>query len=232
LPFSFLQEAYHSSRELTRTYLGDIARDQGDAARVRTYCEESLVLFRDLDQKWAIGFALNNLALAAYLEGDLALAASRAEESDSLFRGLRGGSSLAEVLITVGRVREARGEVAAAWASLEEALTLAWAKGPRLFVAATLEEMGVQMVRQGHAPHGVPLLATAAALRQAMGTPVRPADRPTIERALAAARTTLGDVTFTNTWATGKTLPLEQAVARALAGPDGGAGAPEQAGDR
>jgi hypothetical protein len=47
----------------------------------------------------------------------------------------------------VGRVREARGEVAAGWASLAEALRLAWTKGPRLFVAAALEEMGVQTLR-------------------------------------------------------------------------------------
>jgi non-specific serine/threonine protein kinase len=207
--------------------LGDLARDQGDAGRVRTYCEESLVLFRDLDQIWAIGFTLNNLALAAYLEGDLALAASRVEESDSLFRGLRGGSSLAEVLITVGRVRGAQGEAAAARASLTEALGLAWAKGPRLFVAAALEEMGVQRVRYGQARDGVPLLAVAAALRQAMGTPVRPADRPAIDGALAVGRAALGADTFAAVWATGETLPLAQAVARAMAGPD--IGATEQA---
>jgi hypothetical protein len=81
----------------------------------------------------------------------------------------------------VGWVGEARGEVAAAWA-----------KGSRLSVAAALEEMGVQTVRHGHAPHRVPLLAAAAALCQAMGPPVRPADRTAIDGALAAARTTLG----------------------------------------
>jgi non-specific serine/threonine protein kinase len=211
--------------------LGDLARDQGDAGQVRAYCEESLVLFRDLDQKWAIGFTLNNLALAAYLEGDLALAASRAEESDSFFRGLRGGPSQAEVLITLGRVMEAQGEVAAAHASLTEALTLAWPKGPRIVVAMALEELGAQAVRKGHAQLGVRLLAAVAMLRQTLGTPIRPADRPSIERGLATARTTLGDATFTNAWATGQRLPLDEIVAHALAGPDGGAGAPERAGD-
>jgi non-specific serine/threonine protein kinase len=198
--------------------LGDLARDQGDAGQVRAYCEESLVLFRELDQQWAIGFTLNNLALAAYLEGDLALAASRAAESDSCFRGLRGGPSQAEVLVTVGRVREAQGEAAAAQASLTEALTLAWAKGPRLVVAMALEALGAQAVGKGHAQQGVRLLAAVAMLRQTMGTPIRPADRPSIERTLATARTTLGDAPFTNAWATGETLPLEEAIALALEG--------------
>jgi WD40 repeat protein/predicted ATPase len=198
--------------------LGDVARDQGDAARVRMLCAESLARYRELGQNWAIGFSLNNLALAAYLEGDLALAARYAAASEALFREPEAETSLAEVLITLGRVREAQGEPAAAWASLAEALTLAWAKGPRLFVAAALEEMGVQTVRHRQARHGVHLLAATATLRQAMGTPVRQADRPSIERALATARTTLGEASFTNAWATGETLPLEEAIALALEG--------------
>jgi tetratricopeptide (TPR) repeat protein len=199
--------------------LGDIARDQGDAARVHAYCEETLDLFRELGQTWAIGFSLNNLALAAYLDGELALAASRAAESETLFRGLQAGPSLAEVLVTTGRVRGAQGGAAAARASLAEALALAWAKGPRWIVAAALVELGVLAVRQGHEQQGTHLLAAAAALRRHMGTPARPADRPTIEGALATARTALGVNAFEDAWAVGETLPLEQIVARAREDP-------------
>src|SRR5207253_2169136 len=56
--------------------LGDIARDQGDVAQMRRYAEQSLQVFRELGVQWAIGFALNNLALAASLEGDLTHALS------------------------------------------------------------------------------------------------------------------------------------------------------------
>jgi non-specific serine/threonine protein kinase len=203
--------------------LADLARDRGDAGRVAEYCEECLVLFRDLDQKWAVGFTLNDLALAAYLDGDLALAASRVEESEAIFRDLQGGLNLAEVLITVGRIRGAQGDVVAAQANLVEALNLAWAKGPRLVLAAALDELGVQAVQQGHPQYGVHLLAAAAVLRQRMGTPARPADRPANEGAVAAARAALGADTFDEVWATGQTLPLEQVVDRALAGPERGA---------
>jgi hypothetical protein len=195
--------------------LGDIARNQGDTARMRLYCEESLALFRELGHQWAIGFSLNNLALAAYLDGDLTQAASRAEESEAIFRGLRAGPSVAEVLVTLGRVREGQGVATAARVDLAEALGLAWAQGPRWVVAAALEALGAQAVRQVRVPHGVHLLAAASRLRQAMGVPVRPADRPAIEDVLAAARTALGDTAFTNAWAAGETLPLEQIVASA-----------------
>jgi non-specific serine/threonine protein kinase len=203
---------------ITLLGLGDIARDHGDAARTRTYCEECLALFRDLGYERATGFSLNNLALAAYLDGDLALAASRAEKSEALFRNSESGPALAEVLVTVGRVRGALGELTTARASLTEALTLAWAKGPHWVVAAALEEIGVQTIRQGHGAHGVQLLAAAAALREAMGVPIRPADRQAVEDALAAACTALGGVTYDDAWSIGQSLSVEQLIARVVTG--------------
>jgi non-specific serine/threonine protein kinase len=199
--------------------LGDIARDQGDAARVRALCEESLALFRELGQQWAMGFALNNLALAAYQEGDLALAAQHAEESATIFRGLQAGPSVAEVLLTLSRIKDAQQEVTTAWASAAQALSLAWEKGPRVVVAAALEELAVQAIRQGATQQGVDLMGGAARLRGAMGAPVRPTDRQAIEGALAAARASLGNTAFTDAWAAGHALPVEQVVARALADP-------------
>jgi non-specific serine/threonine protein kinase len=200
--------------------LGDIARDQGDRKRLYVYCEESLAIFRELGHT-LVGFALNNLALAAYLDGDLALAAQRAEESEAFFRQLQAEPNLAEVLVTLGRIKGAQGGTVAAQANLTEALRLAWATGPRWVVAAALEGLGVQAVRRGEAQRGVQLLGEAAQLRQAMGAPVRPADLPALDGALAAAHFTLGDVAFTAAWATGQNLPLEQVVSYAQATPDG-----------
>jgi tetratricopeptide (TPR) repeat protein len=195
--------------------LADLARDQSEVGRVRMMGEECLVRFRELDHQWGIGFVLNNLALAAYLEGDLELAVHHAEESAAIFRRQQAGSSLAEVLITVGRVRGAQAEADAARASLTEALRLAWADGPRVVVAAVLEEIGVQAVRQGQARHGVYLLAAAARLREVMGAPVRLADRRAIEGALTTAEVTLGAAAYAEAWNAGQTSPLEQIVASA-----------------
>jgi hypothetical protein len=134
------------------------------------------------------------------------------EESVALFRDLQAGPSLAEVLITLGRVRGAKGQASAAHAHLAEALGLAWAAGPRLFVAAALEALGAQAVGQAEVQHGVQLLGAAARLRRAMGTPVRPVDRPTTEAALAHAHVSLDEVAFEAAWAAGETLPLEQII--------------------
>jgi len=199
--------------------LADIARDLGDAAGVRAYCAECLEVFEEFGLRWAIGFALNNLAWAAYLDGDLATAARRAEESAAVFRDMQAGPSLAEALVTRGRVRGARGEGEAARADLAEALTLAAPMGPRLVVAAALDALGVLAVGQGQARSGARLLSAAARLREAMGTPARPADRSMIEGALAAARAALGDAPFAEAWAAGQALPVERLVAQVAASP-------------
>jgi tetratricopeptide (TPR) repeat protein len=54
--------------------MSDIARDQGDLTQLRAYAEASLAILRRLGVQWAIGFALNNLAL-----GDQRFAAVWAE---------------------------------------------------------------------------------------------------------------------------------------------------------
>jgi tetratricopeptide (TPR) repeat protein len=198
--------------------LSDLARDQGAAEQVRVHCGECLTLFRELGNMWGTGFTLNNLAQVDYSDGDLVRAASYAEESTAIFRGQQADPSLAEVLITLGRIRETQGAIEVARAHLVEALELAAPAGPRIFMAAALEELGVQEVRQGHARSGLQLLAAAAALRQAMSTPIRPVDRLRIEQALAAAHTALGADIYAHAWAAGQALSLEQIVTGIAAG--------------
>jgi DNA-binding NarL/FixJ family response regulator len=61
-------------------------------------------------------------------------------------------------------------------------------------------------------------LAAADALRQAIGAPLPPADRPGHEATVRAARAAVGEVAFAAAWAEGQAMSVEQAVAAALAG--------------
>jgi len=189
--------------------LADVACDQGDTEQVQTYGEEALAILRESGMQWAIGFTLNTLALGAYYAGDLAQALTLIRESEALFRDLDAGGSLAEILITVGKIERALGDMAAAYAALSEVLWLAQATGPRLFVAASLEGLASVAAVQGHANQAVRLLAAASALRKQMGTPVRPVDQAAVEQTLVTARSTLG-VAFATVWAEAQTLPLER----------------------
>jgi tetratricopeptide (TPR) repeat protein len=206
-----LHRALGDRERMSRALLGfgDIARDQGDVAKNRTYTEQSLVLLRELGIQWAIGFALNNLALAAYHEGELTTALGLVKESVALFRAQKADGSLAEVLITLGQILSAQREGAAAYTALTEALQFAWAVGPRLMAAAALEGLASVVVAQGQAELAAQLLAAASALRAKMGTPVRPVDQVAVEQTLANARSILGDEAFAAVWTEAQALPLE-----------------------
>jgi len=190
--------------------LADVARDQGDAAGVHEYGEQALTILRELGVQWAIGFALNTLALGAYSEGDLTRALTLIRESEALFRGLQADASLAEVLITLGKIERARGNNAAAYQAMSEALRLAQAVGLRVFVPASLEGLASVAAAGGQADQSVRYLAAAAALRRQMGTPVWPVDQATLTNTLATARSALGAAAFAAAWAEAQALPLEQ----------------------
>jgi tetratricopeptide (TPR) repeat protein len=187
----------------------DSARDRGDLAQMRAYLEPSLAVFRELGAHWAIGFAVHNLALGAYLEGDLEQAHAHAQESTALFRRLRADASLAEVLVTLGGVLRARGDRSGAHAALAEALQLAWAVGPRVLVALSLEGLAAGLaVHPGQAGLATRLLAGTAALRAQMGTPLRPIDRAGVEQTLAKAQAAVGVRAFAAAWKEGQAQPL------------------------
>lgn len=194
--------------------LSDIARDVGDAASVRLYCADALAIYREFGTQWAIGFIMNNLALAAFQENELDEALSLSSESVSMFRTQNSPGSVAEVLVTFGIVLLARGDLAGAYDALTESIRLAWVTGPRLLVASGLESLGCALIPRGAAdvPQAVRYLAAAAELRRRMGTPLRPAGQPAYERALAIARAAVGADTFARLWAEARLLPLEQVV--------------------
>jgi predicted ATPase len=196
--------------------LGDIARDMGDAARARELGEESAAIFRELGEHWGVGFSLNNLALAAYIEGDLARAAALGAESVALFRHLKMESSVAEALLTMGRIHHAQGAEAAARDDLSEALRLAWITGPRWLVAAALEALAGPATQSGQAHRATRLLGAAAALRESMDAPIPPYCRADIEATCLAVRAVLGEHVYTAVWAEAEALPLEQVVGDAL----------------
>lgn len=197
--------------------LSDIARDQGDVAGVRKYGAESLASLQGLEVQWIKGFTLNSLALAAYREGNLTQALTLIRESVAIFRSQKADGSLSEVLITLGHILRAKGEMAEAHEALTEALRLAWLLGPRLMVVASLEGLATTMIQTGQVALAVRLLSATTTLREGMTTPVRPVERSVIEQTLETARATLSSESFKTAWSEGK-LPLEQTLTAILGG--------------
>jgi len=60
-------------------------------------------------------------------------------------------------------------------------------------------------------------MGAAQALREALGAPLPPVERGAYEQTVAQARAHLDTATWAAAWAEGPAMPLEQAVAYALA---------------
>jgi hypothetical protein len=93
-------------------------------------------------------------------------------------------------------------------------------RGAVVGVAEPLEGLAKVAVAQGCPDQAARLFGVAQALRARIGVPVAPVDRADYECNLAATRAALGETAFDAAWAAGQALPLDQAIAEAVAGAD------------
>jgi hypothetical protein len=105
-----------------------------------------------------------------------------------------------------------------------EALTLYQTLGDPRRCAVGLEGLASTAGMAGRGERAARLLGAAEALRETLGAPIPPHERADVERAVADARTTLGEEVWAQALAAGRALTLAQAIAEALddAGQNGG----------
>ena len=85
--------------------------------------------------------------------------------------------------------------------------------GNKLLMASCLEGLAGVSLAQGASAWAARLWGTAAALREAIGTPLPPVERADYECSVASARVQLGEKAFAVAWAEGRTMTPEQAFA-------------------
>src|SRR6266508_4585206 len=222
------QEALALGRELRDTWivvsmlieLGLLARDQGEHARATALLEESLALFREIGFRHGVAWALQGLGDVARNQGDLGRAALLFEECKRMCQevGNKEGSAIA--LGNLAFIALAQGSSEEAAALYRESLALRRELGDERGVAKCLEELAEVAVAQDRPERAVRLLAAAAALRDRVNAQapfILVANRTARDRTLAAARARLSDAVFAAAWAEGRAMPLEQAIADALA---------------
>ena len=111
------------------------------------------------------------------------------------------------------------GDAASATAHLTESLALRRELGERLGIAECLEGLATVAAGTGQPERAARLLGAAEALREAIGAPLPPVDRPDHDDDDSATRAALGEAAFAAAWAAGRALTVEQAVAEALGDP-------------
>jgi predicted ATPase/DNA-binding CsgD family transcriptional regulator len=199
--------------------LGDIARDRGDVPTIQTGCGASLALGRALGDLFVTGFSLFNLGMAALRAGELNRARSFCEQALAEFQAIDNLPSMAEARVGLAMIAQAEGRPTTTRSLLLEALAGVQRVGPTWLVAPCLEGLAAVATGSGQAERVARLAAAAGALREAIGVPLPPVERDAVARTIESARRALGEGAFASTWAAGRALTPEQAVAEALAEP-------------
>jgi predicted ATPase/DNA-binding CsgD family transcriptional regulator len=197
--------------------LGSMAQWQGDLARATAHYEESLALFRALGDTRGIAAALSSLGTLASSRGDFAAADELYAECAPLFRKLGDTRDVAACLSNQAGIARDRGDLGRATAFAQESLVLFHELADHRGIAACLELIGSAVAAQGQTERAIRLLAAAETVRETTGID-RPAARGAEqERTVAALRSTLGADAFARAWEAGRSLPLDESVADALA---------------
>ncbi|WP_437318146.1 protein kinase domain-containing protein [Sorangium sp. So ce385] len=197
-------------------YTGFAAWLSGDVARAESACQLALTEFRCAGDREGTARALLYLGCAAFYRGELDEAARLCEESEGLSQQVKFKEGIAWTSNILGLVAIERGDLALAGRRLRASLRLHRELGDLWRSASVLEALARAAVRAGKPSRGARLLGGAAALREAIGTPVPPIERPALAACLEAARSALGDAAHEARFAEGRVAGLDATMATAL----------------
>jgi ATP/maltotriose-dependent transcriptional regulator MalT len=204
-----------------RWQLASLALDQGDQARATALFTAGLAEARQWQDTFWPAFNLLGLGRQAQVQGEPARARILLEEALDLLirRGDQPGA--ADARLVLGLAVWQQGDAERATALLRASLAARHAMGGSGGIPKRLEALATVAAGRGPSAAGARraarLLGAAAALRQSIGAPLKPVDRPGHEATLQAARLVLGERAFVAAWAAGRALPLDEAIAEALA---------------
>ena len=199
------------------TQLGHVARARGDYAAAQALYRESLAIERELGDRWGIAISGKCLGHVARAEGDYAAAQALYQDSLAIERELGDRWGMASSLYSLGDIAHDQGDYAEARARYGESLAM-WRDLPtRWCVAYVLQGLAGLAAAEGQPERALRLAGAAAARRDVDGAPLTPAEHAKLERRLEPARRMLPQDVAAEQWTAGQEMPLEEAIAYALA---------------
>ena len=198
--------------------LGVVARLQGQYEAASVLHKEGLDIRRQVGDKWAISVSLNNLGNVALDQGKHADARAYLEEGLTLRREVGDRWAVANSLNNLGNIARSQGDYGAALDLYEESLVINNEMGDRWALAYLLEDMGGLAALQSQPERALRLVGAASTLREAIGSPLSPAEKNKLETLLVKARNSLDEMAYNTTLAEGRAMSLAQAIEYALKG--------------
>ena len=145
---------------------GAFTTNQGNYDQARGLTEESLALYRDLEDRWGTGVALNILGNVAYYHGEYDRAEGLYRESLTLRRELGNQRDIAISLNNLGNVVREQGDYDRAAALYGESLEIHRALGDEWNIAIVLDNLGHVARQQGRFDRAVALFEDSLAVRR------------------------------------------------------------------
>lgn len=197
--------------------LGVVAEDSGRYEDAIAPLEHALEVADRMAFPATVGLVLDHLGVVAWGRGDQAGAIAHWERGLAVHRevGDEWGASIA--LSYLGIAACERGDLSTALETQRESLRYRWEIRNTEDVAHGLSNLAMIAVAGGNPQRAARLFAAAESTHELIGNPVKEPERSIYQRYIDKARTALGDDLFSETWAAGKMLPLDGAVAEAFA---------------
>jgi len=197
--------------------LARVASAQSDYSAARVLLEKSLVHRRELGDRMGIADTLNSLGNIAFEKGDYSTAGEAHQESLAIRRELGERGGIAAAQNDLGNVAFEQGDYLAANALYEESLAIQHELRDRRGIAFSLEGRAALFAALCRSLLAARIWGAAERLRQEIGSPLPPNERPRYDRRVAAASAVVKDYgAFNRAWQEGRALTLEQAIELAL----------------
>jgi len=204
--------------------LGLVAMQQQDHGKAKQLLFESLLLRHQVGDPWSIAHTLQNFAPMAFQEGNYPGAKELTLETIAWFRQAGDQRGVARTLADLAELERVAGDPTQTIPLLKEALSQLMLFKDKWSIASALEDLATMAGTQNNYLRAIRLYGAAEALREAIGMPLPPPEhyaRVKYVQNIESARVNLDEVTFTKTWAEGRAMTMEQAVAYALEDQDG-----------
>ena len=201
----------------TLAELGGMAILEEDYDRAIELYDETIPLFRESGDLRALTVTLSNLASAVGLQGDYERARELGHEALALARERGDGDQMGISLHNLGRNALSREAFDEAAGHFRESIEVGVGLGYKELLAYCLLGCGELATASGEARAAARLLGAGAAQFDELGVPLGPEEREGYARSLERLRDELGEGELERLLATGRALPLEDAVGEALA---------------
>jgi predicted ATPase/transcriptional regulator with XRE-family HTH domain len=196
-------------------YLLTFGEFEGELMLAQSVLEESMELFREVNDEWEYAQTVITLARNAFKQDELALSFTLHEQALALFRKIGDRYFQSWAIYYMGMIEAKQGNVKGGIAKLQEALMLARQLDSKYAVGGGLWRLSELAQRTGDPARTVQLCWAAKNILDSIGA-WNEENESDFEKTMASCRAALSEAEFEEAVEQGRAMTMEQAIAYAL----------------